>query len=151
MPKWRTTVFPWFGAPLALLLRLYWRSVRLRMSGLENVEPLLLSGTRFIPCCWHQRQVFALCALRRLRSRGVNPGALVSPSKDGELAARLLAKLEITAVRGSGRRSGAMAMRDMYVAIKDRSRASCGRRPCARRGAACDRRRRRPPSKAPCR
>ena len=49
----------------------------------------------------------------------MNPGALVSPSKDGELAARLLAKLEITAVRGSGRRSGAMAMRDMYVAIKD--------------------------------
>ena len=119
MPKWRTAVFPWFAAPLALLLRLYWRLVRLRMSGVENVEPLLMNGTRFIPCCWHQRQVFALCALRRLRSRGVNPGALVSPSKDGELAARLLAKLEITAVRGSGRRSGAMAMRDMYVAIKD--------------------------------
>lgn len=119
MPKWRTAVFPYFAAPLALAVRLYWRSVRLRFSGEEHIEPLLASGTRFIPCCWHQRQVFALCALRRLRARGLNPGALVSPSKDGELAARLLGKLSVTAVRGSGRRSGAMAMRDMYVAIKD--------------------------------
>lgn len=119
MPRWRTRVFPWFAAPLALLLRLYWRSVRLRVSGQEHLEPLLAAGERFIPCCWHQRQVFSLCALRRLRARGVNPGALVSPSKDGELAARLLAKLHITAVRGSGRRSGALAMRDMYLAIKE--------------------------------
>lgn len=119
MPKWRTEWFPKFAAPLALLFRLYWRSVRWRVSGEENIAPLLASGTRFIPCCWHQRQVFAIAYLRRLRSLGVNPGALVSPSKDGELGARLLAKLGVTAVRGSGRRSGALAMRDMYVAIKD--------------------------------
>lgn len=119
MPRWRTRVFPWFAAPLALLVRLYWRSVRLRVHGEENIEPLLASGERFIPCCWHQRQIFALCFVRRLRSRGVTPGALVSPSKDGELAARLLRHLRVTAVRGSGRRSGALAMRDMYVAIKE--------------------------------
>ena len=119
MPRWRTKVFPWFAWPLALLLRLYWRSVRLRVQGEENIESLLASGERFIPCCWHQRQVFSLCYVRRLRARGVTPGALVSPSKDGELAARLLRHLGVTAVRGSGRRSGALAMRDMYVAIKD--------------------------------
>ena len=121
MPKWRTQLFPLFAGPLALLLRLYWRTVRLRVNGDENIAELLASGTRFIPCCWHQRQIFAIAYLRRLRVLGVNPGALVSPSKDGELGARLLAKLGVTAVRGSGRRSGALAMRDMYVAIKEQN------------------------------
>lgn len=119
MPKWRTQLFPKFAAPLALVLRLYWRSVRLHVTGEEHLAGLLATGTRFIPCCWHQRQVFAIAYLRRLRVLGVNPGALVSPSKDGELGARLLAKLGVTAVRGSGRRSGALAMRDMYLAIKE--------------------------------
>lgn len=119
MPKWRTQLFPKFAAPLALLLRLYWRSVRLRVTGDEHLAELLASGTRFIPCCWHQRQIFAIAYLRSLRALGVNPGALVSPSKDGELGARLLDKLGVVAVRGSGRRSGALAMRDMYLAIKE--------------------------------
>lgn len=119
MPRWRTELFPWFAAPLAVLLRLYWATIRLRVTGEENIEPLLAGGERFIPCVWHQRQIMPIAYLRRLRRRGVVPGALVSPSKDGELAARLLAKLGVTAVRGSGRRSGAMAMRDMYVAIKE--------------------------------
>ncbi|MEM8710353.1 MAG: lysophospholipid acyltransferase family protein [Planctomycetota bacterium] len=121
MPRWRTELFPKFAAPVALLLRLYWRSVRLRVSGEEHIAPLLASQTRFIPCCWHQRQIFAICYLRRLTKLGVNPGALVSPSKDGELGARLLAKLGVAAVRGSGRRSGALAMRDMYIAIKEQN------------------------------
>lgn len=119
MPRWRTAVFPWLALPLSLVFRVWWRSVRWRVSGEEHLEPLLAKGERFIPCCWHQRQIFSLAYLRRLRSRGVRPGALVSPSKDGELAAALLPKLGITAVRGSGRRSGALALRDMYVAIKE--------------------------------
>ncbi len=121
MPKWRTEWFPKLAAPLALLIRVYWRSVRWRVTGEEHIAPLLESGTRFIPCCWHQRQFFAIAYLRRLRARGVNPGALVSPSKDGELGARLLAKVGVTAIRGSGRRSGALAMRDMYMAIKEQN------------------------------
>ncbi|MGK0482418.1 MAG: lysophospholipid acyltransferase (LPLAT)-like uncharacterized protein [Planctomycetota bacterium] len=121
MPKWRTQLFPRLAAPLALVIRLYWRTVRIHVTGDEHLAPLLAAGTRFIPCCWHQRQVFSIAYLRRLASLGVNPGALVSPSKDGELGARLLAKLGVTAVRGSGRRSGALAMRDMYVAIKDQN------------------------------
>lgn len=117
--RWRTHVFPWFAASVALLFRLYLGTLRLRVSGEELIEPLLASGQRFIPCVWHQRQVVAIAYLRGLRHRGVIPGALVSPSKDGELGAALLAKLGVTAVRGSGRRSGAMALRDMYIAIKE--------------------------------
>ncbi|MEM9801197.1 MAG: DUF374 domain-containing protein, partial [Planctomycetota bacterium] len=119
IPRWRTAVFPWFAGPLALFFRLYWATIRLRVTGEENLEPLFASGNRFIPCVWHQRQFMAIEYMRRLRRRGVTPGALVSPSKDGELAARILAKLGVTAVRGSGRRSGAMALRDMYLAIKE--------------------------------
>ena len=119
IPKWRTKFFPLLARPLALTLQLYWRTVRLRVTGQKNIVSLLDSGTRFIPCCWHQRQVFSLVYLRGLRRSGVNPGALVSPSKDGELVARLLQHLGVTAVRGSGRRSGALAIRDMYIAIKD--------------------------------
>ena len=121
IPKWRTQFFPLFAGPLALLLRLYWRTVRLRVTGDEHIAPLLASGTRFIPCCWHQRQIFCIAYLRGLNAFGVNPGALVSPSKDGELGARLIGKLGVTAVRGSGRRSGALAMRDMYIAIKEQN------------------------------
>lgn len=119
IPRWRTAIFPLLAWPLSILVRAYWRSVRWRINGEEHLEPLFASGTRFIPCCWHQRQLFCLGYLRRLRKRGVHPGALVSPSKDGELAANLLRHLGVTAVRGSGRRSGALALRDMYIAIQE--------------------------------
>jgi lysophospholipid acyltransferase (LPLAT)-like uncharacterized protein len=119
MPRWRTALFPKVAGLLAGLLRIYWASLRLRVHGEEHLEPLLARGERFIPCIWHQRQIMGVAYLRRLRSRGVVPGALVSPSKDGELGARLLDKLGVTAIRGSGRRSGALAMRDMYMAIKE--------------------------------
>ncbi|MEL6714369.1 MAG: lysophospholipid acyltransferase family protein [Planctomycetota bacterium] len=119
MPWWRKKLFPLFAGIVALLLRAYFRSMRVRAHGMEHLEPLLAKGERFIPCVWHQRQVMAIAFLRRLKGRGVNPGALVSPSKDGELAANVLPKIGVTAVRGSGRRSGALAMRDMYVAIKE--------------------------------
>ncbi|MDG1051017.1 MAG: lysophospholipid acyltransferase family protein [Planctomycetota bacterium] len=119
MPWWRTALFPRFAWFLAQVLRLYWATLRVRVHGEEHLEPLLERGERFIPCVWHQRQIMGVAYLRRLRRRGVVPGALVSPSKDGELGARLLAKLGVTAVRGSGRRSGALAMRDMYLAIKE--------------------------------
>ena len=119
MPWWRTAVFPLFAGVLALLLRLYWATLRMEVHGEAHLAPLLQRGERFIPCVWHQRQIMGVAYLRRLRSRGVVPGALVSPSKDGELGARLLAKLGVMAIRGSGRRSGALAMRDMYMAIKE--------------------------------
>ena len=119
MPWWRTAVFPRFAGLLAVLLRLYWSSLRVTVHGEHHLEPLLERGERFIPCIWHQRQIMGVAYLRGLRARGVVPGALVSPSKDGELGARLLDKLGVMAIRGSGRRSGALAMRDMYVAIKD--------------------------------
>lgn len=119
MPWWRTALFPKFAWLLAQCLRLYWASLRIRVHGEAHLEPLLQRGERFIPCIWHQRQIIGIVYLRRLRARGVVPGALVSPSKDGELGARLLDKLGVTAVRGSGRRSGALAMRDMYLAIKE--------------------------------
>ncbi len=119
MPRWRTELFPRFAWLLAQALRLYWASLRIRVHGEEHLEPLLQREERFIPCIWHQRQIMGVAYVRRLQARGVVPGALVSPSKDGELGARLLDKLGVTAVRGSGRRSGALAMRDMYVAIKE--------------------------------
>ena len=119
MPRWRTALFPKVAGLLAGLMRIYWASLRLQVHGEEHLEPLLARGERFIPCIWHQRQIMGVAYLRRLRSRGVVPGALVSPSKDGELGARLLDKLGVTAIRGSGRRSGALAMRDMYMAIKE--------------------------------
>lgn len=118
IPKWRTTVFPWFARPLSIVMRVYWRSVRMRVTGEEHILPLIEADERFIPCCWHQRQVFVISYLRRMRAKGLRPGALVSPSKDGELAARLLGHLGVTAVRGSGRRSGALALRDLYSAIR---------------------------------
>ncbi|MEO0652335.1 MAG: DUF374 domain-containing protein, partial [Planctomycetota bacterium] len=118
IPRWRTTVFPWFAAPISVGLRAYAGSVRWRVEGEQHLTQLIDGGQRFIPCCWHQRQGFVLAYLLRLKRRGLRAGALVSPSKDGELVAQVLKRLGITAVRGSGRRSGAKALRDMYQAIR---------------------------------
>lgn len=119
--RWRTVLFPLIAGPLAFALRTYWRTTRMRVSGDGPLEALLAEGKPVIPCCWHQRQLFAIAYLLRLRPKGLRFAALVSPSKDGELGATLLTRLGAVAVRGSGRRSGAVALRDMFLAVKEQN------------------------------
>jgi lysophospholipid acyltransferase (LPLAT)-like uncharacterized protein len=71
-----------------------------------------------IPCYWHQRQFFCVRYVIGLQRRGIKIAFLVSPSRDGELAARVLSRFGLHTIRGSSTRTGAQAMRDLYQAIR---------------------------------
>lgn len=108
------------AAPVvSALTRLFWRTCRVQqVLGEEHASALLAAGKPFIPCYWHQRQLFCVQYVIGLRARGAKIGFLVSPSKDGELAARVIDRLGAHSIRGSSTRTGAQALRDLYQAIK---------------------------------
>ncbi len=106
-------------APLALgLIRLVWGWCRVReVAGRGHVDEALRRAPSFIPVYWHQHQLFCVKALLDLRRAGVTPGFLISPSVDGEIGARLIARLRGVAIRGSSSYTGARALRDYYQAL----------------------------------
>ena len=118
IPRWRKVVFPLVAPIAALLVRLYWRTIRLRVIDAEHLDALAAEGKPIIPCYWHQRQLLCAYYLFRRRRRDFQMGALVSPSRDGELAAQILERLGARAIRGSGTRTGAQAMRELYMTMK---------------------------------
>ncbi len=102
------------------LINLLWRTCRVDIEGGARLGSLIDSGQPFIPCYWHGRQIFCVHAL--LAQRKIYPelklGYLISPSRDGDAAARVFADLGLHVVRGSATRGGAQALRDIYQAIR---------------------------------
>ncbi|MFO7603569.1 MAG: lysophospholipid acyltransferase family protein [Gammaproteobacteria bacterium] len=97
------------------LLRLLWSTCRVRtVIGAAHSEQLLQTGKPFIPCYWHQQHIFCSYYLFQLKKQGLKLGFLISPSADGEIAARVVESWGAQAIRGSATRTGAKAMRDMY-------------------------------------
>lgn len=95
------------------------RSATLEVHGQHRAVLDLIERKRpFIPCYWHQHNL--LCALYLLGLReqyGLNAGFLVSPSRDGEIPARIFRRWGVPVIRGSSSRTGAQAMRELYIAI----------------------------------
>lgn len=103
---------------LKLIVRVIWSTCRVeKIIGEENVEQITKDGKAFIPCYWHQQIIFGAWYMRKLLTRGIKVGFLVSPSKDGEIAANVIKSWGGTVIRGSETRTGAQAMRDMYTLI----------------------------------
>jgi len=100
------------------LVRVFWWTYRIEITGLERVESFLSEGKPFIPCYWHGRQFVGVWTMLQLQKKGLKTGFLVSPSRDGELAARLLGSLDVHIMRGSATRTGAEAMRQLMTAIR---------------------------------
>ncbi len=77
------------AVPIGLgLIRLYWKLCRVvRVEGAEHIEAALAKAPSFIPCYWHQHQLFCGRYLVQQSERGVKPGWLISPSVDGEIGA----------------------------------------------------------------
>jgi lysophospholipid acyltransferase (LPLAT)-like uncharacterized protein len=97
----------------AAVLRLWFATIRLRWSGSEFAGPP--RGRRnAIFVFWHQR---LLCFL--YTHRGSEGHVLVSRSRDGEIVARLLLGLGFAPVRGSSRRGGAGAVRELLDVVGD--------------------------------
>ena len=90
------------------------------MIGQEHLQTLLDQGEPFIPCYWHQQQIFSVRYLldTAKRAPGFNLGYLISPSADGDLATSMFANQGVHIIRGSATRGGAQALREIYTAIR---------------------------------
>lgn len=110
--------FPLLSALLKLIIRVLWSTCRVtHIVGEENVKHVSAENKAFIPCYWHQQIMFGSWYMFQLIKRGIKIGFLVSPSKDGEIAAKVIKSWGGVVIRGSETRTGALAMRDMYNLI----------------------------------
>lgn len=108
------------GLPIAIgLVHFWWRSCRVvRVIGDEHAVAALSDGA-IIPVYWHGQQLFSVHYLLQQRARGLALGFLISPSVDGELPAMAARLLGARVIRGSSNNTGARALRDYYLALKE--------------------------------
>lgn len=71
----------------------------------------------FLPCYWHQQMIFCVDYLLKLQKRGLKLGFLASPSRDGEIGAKVFNSFGAQVIRGSSSQTGAQALRDVYLAV----------------------------------
>ncbi len=105
-------------APVAVvLIRAWWLTYRFRVEGDETVRDLAREGRPLILTCWHEGIFVLAWYLQRIGRAGAKVTYLISPSRDGDLAARMVGVLGGRSVRGSATRSGVKAMRGLYRSI----------------------------------
>ncbi|HEY3487587.1 MAG TPA: lysophospholipid acyltransferase family protein [Gammaproteobacteria bacterium] len=85
--------------------------------GEQVILGLIKRGQPFIPCYWHQQNLPCAFYLLDMKQHGLNAGFLVSPSRDGEAPANIFRRWGAHVVRGSSSRTGAQAMRELYLII----------------------------------
>jgi lysophospholipid acyltransferase (LPLAT)-like uncharacterized protein len=108
------------AAPAVLaVVRLWWRSCRIvAVVGEEHLEAALRSAPSFLPCYWHQHQLFcARYLLQAQRHRRLRIGFLISPSVDGELGAMIIRRAGGYVIRGSSSHTGALALKGYFEAL----------------------------------
>lgn len=108
------------AAPAVLgLMRLWWRSCRIvAVDGEQHLDAVLARWPSFLPCYWHQHQLFcARYLLLQQRQRPLKIGFLISPSVDGELGAMIMRRAGAAVVRGSSSHTGALALKDYFQAL----------------------------------
>lgn len=108
-----------FAFIAATILRLLFLTLRLRLDdrcGLSRGEcqgPVLI-------CFWHNRILGITLSFQRRYPRRERHGVtvLTSPSKDGEILARLVGAFGMGAVRGSSSRRGSAALRELVSLVR---------------------------------
>jgi lysophospholipid acyltransferase (LPLAT)-like uncharacterized protein len=108
------------AAPVVLaVVRLWWRSCRIvAVVGEEHLDATLQTAPSFLPCYWHQHQLFcARYLLQAQRHRRLRIGFLISPSVDGELGAMIIRRAGGYVVRGSSSHTGALALKGYFEAL----------------------------------
>lgn len=105
-------------APMAVVfVRAWWLTCRFRLEEDAAVRDLVRDRRPMILTCWHEGIFVLAWYLERIGRSGAKVTYLISPSRDGDLAARMVAVLGGRCVRGSATRSGVKAMRGLYRAI----------------------------------
>lgn len=103
----------------AFILKALFFTLRLRVEDQSGLLKGKLPGP-VILCFWHNRILgitFAYNAIYPRGRRGVT--VLTSPSKDGEILARLVGAFRMGAVRGSSSRRGFQAQRELVRLVGD--------------------------------
>jgi lysophospholipid acyltransferase (LPLAT)-like uncharacterized protein len=100
---------------LSFLTGLLFFSCRvIRLEGLDNEQKAFdMPGGKVIYASWHQRLIYQV---HRLKKRNVT--VMISQSRDGEFAARMVNCLGLKDVRGSSTRGGTDALKELVRKIK---------------------------------
>lgn len=104
-----------------LILRTLFATIRLKVDDRPGLGTNALQGP-VILCFWHNRILgITVAFLRRYpaRARG-GVTVLTSPSRDGEILARVVGGFRMGAVRGSSSRRGSQALRELVTLIEKR-------------------------------
>jgi lysophospholipid acyltransferase (LPLAT)-like uncharacterized protein len=99
------------------IVKIVWLTCRVKIIGQENMEQVHADQRTIIPCYWHQQHLFCGWYMLQQIKRGMKVGFLVSPSVDGEIPAKIVSARGATVIRGSSTRTGAKALRDMFLTI----------------------------------
>ncbi|RLA16835.1 MAG: hypothetical protein DRQ62_15645 [Gammaproteobacteria bacterium] len=120
MKYWLNTVLKQKLAPAMLTGYIRWlhKTCKINITGAEHLQAFTAEQQPMLPCYWHQQMTFSIDFLLSLRGQGVKTSVLVSPSKDGDIGDAVLTNLGVGVIRGSEHRTGALAMRDIYQAIR---------------------------------
>jgi hypothetical protein len=108
------------AAPVLLgIVRLWWSSCRIvAVVGEQHLDAVLQRWPSFLPCYWHQHELFcARYLLLQQRRRTLRLGFLISPSVDGELAAMIVRRAGGHVIRGSSSHTGAQALKAYFEAL----------------------------------
>ena len=102
------------------LVRILGATLRVQVSGEEEVVSMWRAGRPVIYVMWHGRILLVPWLNARLRkSRGARtPIVLASRSRDGELLARYVGCFGVSAVRGSSSRGGDVGLRRLAKAVR---------------------------------
>ncbi|MDO8784869.1 MAG: lysophospholipid acyltransferase family protein [Syntrophales bacterium] len=97
------------------LIRAYFLLVRIRVVHEDWLVDHLNGGGRAIFAVWHQRIFLFMSYAKRI---GVfSPSVMISQSRDGEMIASIMSRLNIRPVRGSSSRGGRKALAAMVADI----------------------------------
>jgi lysophospholipid acyltransferase (LPLAT)-like uncharacterized protein len=108
------------GGLAAALVGLLGRSLRLRVAGLEHVEPCWRAAHPLIYAVWHGGILLVPWLYARLRRRSaIRPVVvLASRSRDGDLVSAYAERFGLGTVRGSSSRAGTAAARALLTALR---------------------------------
>ena len=95
-------------------------TLRIREENREEVDAIHAGGERLIFCLWHD-ELFSLIPV----ARHLRVVSIVSPSKDGDMLASILASKNVGAVRGSSTRGGVRALLSLAHMMKHEQVHAC--------------------------
>ena len=105
--------FNLLGPPLiGGLCNLLAHSLRLRFQGFEHFEQARRSGRPVILVFWHEDLLGAFLTYLRLRLGRI--GVMLSPSRDGDMASRIVQRYGLTPIRASSTRGAVRGFMEFY-------------------------------------